>query len=298
MEVYLDMLIFENLIMNYLILWVTAKFSKERTNFIRLIISSVIGALYATIMFFPSLRFIYTFLFKILLSFVLVVVAFYPSKLRQFIKLVAIFYIVSFVFGGAAFGLFYFTNFGTILSNGIFYVSNFPVKILLISSTVSYVIIRFAWSAVQNRLSKDNLFVMVGISVETKKINIKALIDTANSLYDPISNLPVMVVEYNAIKELLPEDLKEIFEKYKENDLALISNIISDSEWLTRFRLVPFSSLGKENGMLVGFKPDEVLIDMLEGKKEIKDIVIGIYNKRLSKDESYSALLHPEVISI
>lgn len=298
MEVYLDMLILENLIMNYLILWVTAKFSKERTSFIRLIMSSAIGAAYATIMFFPSFKFVYTFLFKILLSFVLIVVAFYPSKLKQFLKLVAIFYIVSFVFGGAAFGLFYFTNFGAILSNGIFYISNFPVKILLVSSTASYVIIRFAWSAIQNRLSKDNLFVMVDICVETKKTNIRALIDTANSLYDPISNLPVMVVEYNAIKELLPDDLRKIFEKCKENDLALISNIVSGTEWISRFRLVPFSSLGKENGMLVGFKPDEVLIKMIEGNKEIRNIIVGVYNKKLSKDESYSALLHPEVINI
>lgn len=298
MEVYLDMLILENLIMNYLILWVTAKFSKERTSFIRLIMSSAIGAAYATIMFFPSFKFVYTFLFKILLSFVLIVVAFYPSKLKQFLKLVAIFYIVSFVFGGAAFGLFYFTNFGAILSNGIFYISNFPVKILLVSSTASYVIIRFAWSAIQNRLSKDNLFVMVDICVETKKTNIRALIDTANSLYDPISNLPVMVVEYNAIKELLPDDLRKIFEKCKENDLALISNIVSGTEWISRFRLVPFSSLGKENGMLVGFKPDEVLIKMIEGNKEIRNIIVGVYNKKLSKDESYNALLHPEVINI
>lgn len=298
MEVYLDMLILENLIMNYLILWITARFSKERTNFIRLAISSAIGAAYATIIFFPSFKFIYTFLFKVLLSFVLVIVAFYPSKLKQFLKLVAIFYIVSFVFGGAAFGLFYFTNFEAILSNGIFYITNFPVKILLISSLVSYVAIRFAWSAIQNRLSKDNLFVMVDILVESKKINIRALIDTANSLYDPISNLPVMVVEYNAVKELLPDDLREIFEKCNENDLALISNIISGSEWISRFRLVPFCSLGKEHGMLVGFKPDEVLIAMTDGKKEIKNIIVGVYNKRLSRDESYSALLHPEIFTI
>ena len=49
--------------------------------------------------------------------------------------------------------------------------------------------------------------------------------------------------------------------------------------------------------MLIGFKPDKVIIEQIENKKEIADIIIGIYNSKLSKDESYSALLHPEIIN-
>lgn len=298
MEVYLDILILENLIMNYIILWVTAKFSKEQTSQIRLILSSLVGALYATVIFFPALKFIYTFVYKILISFIMIVIAFYPQKLRQFLKLISTFYIVSFVFGGAAFGLFYFTDIGAIISNGVFYISNFPIKILIISSILSYLIIKFVWSAVQSRISKENMYVILDIIFDNKKINLKALIDTANSLYDPISNLPVIIVEFDAIKDLLPDDIKEVFNASKENDLNLITNVVSNSDWISRFRLIPYTSLGKENGILIGFRPDEINIEETNSTREIKNIIVGIYNKKLSKDQSYNALLHPEIINL
>lgn len=298
MEVYLDILIIENIIMNYIILWVTAKFSRESTTYIRLLVSACVGAAYAALVFFPSLEVLYSIVFKILFSFVLVVIAFSPYKSYQFLRLLSIFYTVSFIFGGAAFGLFYFSDFGVVVSNGIFYISDFPVKILLISTVISYVVIKFVWTAIQNKLSKENLYIVIDIIFDDKKINLKALIDTANSLYDPISNFPVIVVEFDAVKNLLPTEVRDIFDKSKENDLSLVTNIVSNSDWISRFRLIPFSSLGKDNGMLIGFKPDEVFIDEIERKKELKNIIIGIYNKKLSKDESYSALLHPEIINI
>lgn len=284
--------------MNYIILWVTARFSKEPTTFLKLVLGALIGAIYAAIVFFPSLRFLYTFLFKILLSLIIIVVSFYPHKVRQFLKVLSIFYIVSFVFGGAAFGIFYFTNFNIVISNGIFYISNFPLKILIISSIFSYIVIRLAWTAIQNKISKENMLTIIDVYFEGHKINLKALIDTANSLYDPISKYPVIIVEFDAVKNMLPDDLKEVFINSKEDDLLLISNIISNSVWASRFRLIPFTSLGKENGMLIGFKPDEVLIYEVENIKHLKDIIIGIYNKKLSKDETYSALMHPEVINL
>ena len=64
----------------------------------------------------------------------------------------------------------------------------------------------------------------------------------------------------------------------------------------TGIRLIPFSSLGRENGMLVGFKPDSAYITENEAEREIGNIIVGIYNGRLAGDKSYSALLNPEII--
>ena len=35
-----------------------------------------------------------------------------------------------------------------------------------------------------------------------------------------------------------------------------------------------------------------------QDEKQIKEIIIGIYNKRLSQDGEYSALIHPDILSI
>jgi stage II sporulation protein GA (sporulation sigma-E factor processing peptidase) len=58
--------------------------------------------------------------------------------------------------------------------------------------------------------------------------------------------------------------------------------------------MIPFSSLGKTNGMLVGFRPDCVKVEGMENKP---DVVIGIYNDRLCRDGRYRGLLSPELVA-
>ena len=297
--VYVDVLFIINFVINYLLLWTTSKICRRRVSQIRLSVGAFIGAIYAVVMFFPAFKIYYTFMSKVLFSFVIIAVTFNIEKLKEFLKTLIIFYGVNFTFAGTALGLFYFTNVGAftgfVMSNGVLYFS-FPWKTLLISGIVAYILIKIISHVFRRRLVKENMYVPLDIICDNKKISVEALIDTGNSLYDPISNFPVVVVEFDAIKELLPEEVKKIFSEYRENDLHIISNIMSNSAWVSRFRLIPFSSLGKENGMLIGFKPDEIEIIEDNRKRDIKDIIVGIYNHKLSKNDRYNALLNPEII--
>jgi stage II sporulation protein GA (sporulation sigma-E factor processing peptidase) len=278
---------------------VTAKASKCHASKWRILIGSSLGALYAVVIFFPAFEIYYTAIAKFIFSMLLVAVTYNIERVSRFIKVLSILYVVSFIFGGAALALFYFTNVGAFLgiflSNGVIYF-NFPWKMLVISGIIAYIVIRVSSFAIQARINKRNMYIPLNIIFDNKGINVNALIDTGNSLYDPISHLPVIIVEFQAIRDLLPNDVQGIFEKYNDDNLGLVSTIMSNSIWLSRFRLIPFTSLGKENGMLIGFKPDEVEIIEDDGKKDLKDIIIGIYNKRLSNNENYKALLHPELI--
>lgn len=298
--VYVDVLFFINLFINYILLWTTSKISKNHTSIIRLLIGAAVGAIYSVVIFFPALRIYYTMIAKILFSMALIAITFNIAKVREFLKTLGVFYIVSFTFGGAALGLFYFTNIGAfvgaVFSNGIIYF-NLPWKILVASSTIAYIIIRVTSRVINKAVNRENMYTSISIVFDQKTISINALIDTGNALYDPVSDSPVIVVEFQAIKDLLPEEVKNIFVECSENDLSLISKVMCDSVWAKRFRLIPFTSLGKENGMLIGFKPDLVEVIEETQKRDLKDIVIGIYNKRLSKDEKYKALLHPEVLA-
>ena len=56
------------------------------------------------------------------------------------------------------------------------------------------------------------------------------------------------------------------------NRYELIEKIGED--YISRFRLIPFSSLGKQNGMLIGFKPDKVTIKFDGLEKEKGDVII------------------------
>ena len=297
MTVYIDILLLENIAINFIILAATSHFSRVRVGIGRLLLGAFVGAVYVLAAFCPGFEVYFTLIAKLILSFVIIAVTFWPEKLKDFIRLTVVFYLVSFVFGGAAFGLFYFLNSGGAIYNGVFYISNFPLKILMLSAVIAYIVIKLSWDFVRGKVTRENIMVPISIRVKDKSISLQGLIDTGNSLKDPISNLPVIVVEYNAVKELLPAEICELFTQGAENDLDLLSNAIVNTNWVSRFRLIPFSSLGKENGMLIGFKPDSVEVGDERCKQDYHEIIVGIYNRNLSHDQSYKALLSLELVS-
>ena len=114
---------------------------------------------------------------------------------------------------------------------------------------------------------------------------IKTMIDTGNLLQDPITNQDVIIVEKDSLKNLVSKDI-----------LDNIENIVS-GKWLNsssiydyKFKIIPFSSLGKENGILLGFKPDYIRVNA-EYETLKTDVVIGIYDGKLSKSNLYSSLI-------
>ncbi len=296
LEVYGEYLLAENLLMNWLILYLTSYFSKATVSNWRIWISAVLGALYSFVFFFPSLTFLCSFVMKIIFSILMIIITFSPYKFKDFMKLISIFYLISFVFGGAAFALIYFTNFNGLLSNGIFYIGNFPVKLLIYSGIIAYLLIRYCWEYIQVKISRDKIYVPIWIEVENHQSQLQGLLDTGNSLQDPLSKYPVIIVEYDAIQNLLPKDLQNIYNEKQTEGLDLISKTLESSEWMNRFRVIPFKSLGKENGILMGFKPDLVKLQDKTDLKCIKNIIIGVYSKKLSPNGDYTALLHPDIL--
>ncbi len=299
MEIYLDVLILENLVINYLILYVTAKFSRYRTSTLRLFSGAIIGALYVGVIIVePDIKVFYTTLAKILLSFFIIAVTFSPRKVMTFIKTLVIFYISTFIFAGAALAFLFFNEQGGFVKNGIVYVFGQSKWSLMFFSLVTVgIIIKIFMEVIQSKFTRENLLIPVKIAFDNRKIGFPALVDTGNSLKDPLTNIPVMVVEFKALEELLPIEIKDIFKNSKEDDLSCVTTTISTSKWFSRFRLIPFSSLGKENGMLIGFKPDFIEIGEEEDKRDVKNVIVGIYNRSLSRNEKYKALLGPELVA-
>ncbi|NMB96201.1 MAG: sigma-E processing peptidase SpoIIGA [Clostridiaceae bacterium] len=298
MEIYLDVLVLENIVMNYLILWTTSKILKMKTSNLRLFAGALIGALYAAFLILkPELKLYYTATATFILSLVMVAVTFSPEKLVSFVKTLIVFYVSTFIFAGAAFAFFYLNSQGTMIKNGLLYVfwdSKWTAVVLSIITSI--IIIKVFIEVIQQKFFKEKLITHIKVIFDKKEINISALIDTGNSLQDPISNMPVIIVEFSAIKEILPSEICSIFEQVKEQDFSSLTSMLYSSEWFNRFRLIPFNSLGKENGMLIGFKPDYVVIGDDVERKSIRDVVIAIYNKVLSRTKNYRALLGPDLL--
>ena len=121
------------------------------------------------------------------------------------------------------------------------------------------------------------------------------MIDTGNLAKEPITNTPVVIVESSLLYDILPKEILNNVEEILGGDLSAIPEEIQQ-EYMAKLRCIPFSSLGKQNGMLLGIKADEIEIENEEEKKISQNVIIGIYDKSLTKRGEYRALIGLELI--
>ncbi len=105
-----------------------------------------------------------------------------------------------------------------------------------------------------------------------KEVWLEALVDTGNCLREPVSGKPVSVIDEKAMEQLdsikLPEKLK----------------------------LIPYRSIGKENGIMEGYEVPELIIDDGEEKLRRQKVIVGISKVKVSVDGTYQMILHPDLI--
>lgn len=296
MTVYLDVVLLENLCMNYIILFATGYILKIKQNHIRELISALLGAIYAIVAYMQILEIYSTITMKIVLSIVMVYIAYKPKTLKLLAKQLVIFYLTSFVFGGCAFALLYFVRPQDILMKDGIYIGTYPIKIALLGCIVGFTITVISFRIVKSKLTKKDMICNIKIYINEKDIVTTAIIDTGNLLKDPITRVPVIVVEKDILYGVLPNKILNNLTQIIGGDVSQEFYEEENIEYISKFRVIPFSSIGKENGMLLGFKADKVIVEVNGNEEEVKNVIIGIYDKKLSKKGTYSALLGLDIL--
>ena len=282
MTVYLDIVLIENILMNYIILFATGFIQKNEMSQIRLIISSIFGGIYAIVSYLNIIPIYSNFFMKILLSIIMVYIAFNPQNYKKMLKTILLFYLTSFVMGGCALALLYIINPQNInFENGVL-IGTYPLKVTIIAGIIGFIVIQIAFRINKRQVKKKDMYCKLDVVINKKIAKIKAYVDTGNMLKEPITNIPVIIVEKEKIKNLINIDLDKIIGGDSQN----INKI--------KFRIIPFNSIGKQNGMLIGIKPDFVKVMFEDNEKYIEDVIIGIYDKKINKE--YSALIGLELL--
>ena len=291
MTVYLDIVLLENIVINYVILFTTGAINKIKTKVINLCLASFIGAIYAVLSFTSTLQIYEGVTIKILLSIAMVYIAYRPEKIKLLFRQLMLFYLVSFAFGGTAFALLYFIRPQDILLKNGLLIGTYPIKIAFLGAFLGFTVVHVASKGIKNKINKRDMFCNVEINIENKMINVKAMIDTGNLLKEPITGIPVVVIETSKLRGTLPEEVIE-----KADDIINGNIGIIEDKYAKRLRVIPFTSLGKQNGMLLGIKADEATIKTDENSYNIKDVIIGMYNKSLTKNGMYNALIGLDIL--
>lgn len=295
MTIYLDIVIIENLIMNYIILYATSIAVKKKIKHIRAIIASLIGTIYVVMLYVTKLPIYTSIISKLILSIIMVYIMFKPQNIKMLGNNLLLFYLISFVFGGVATSLIYWIKPEEILiRNGIF-LGTYTLKAVFLGGIVGLFLITVTFKAIKTKISKKDMFYNIKIFIDNKKIETKAMIDTGNLLKEPITNIPVIIVEHTLLYDTIEKEILNNLEEILSGDFKNIPEEIKN-KYLSKLKVIPFKSLGKENGMLLGIKVDKVVLENEENTKIINKAIIGIYNKSLTKRGEYRALLGLEMI--
>lgn len=161
---------------------------------------------------------------------------------------------------------------------------------ILIGGIIGFFIIIISFKSIKNKIAKKDMICTIKIVFKEKEVTLKAIIDTGNFLKDPLTKSPVVIVEKTMLEGMISENilnnLQDIINGKKE----------VENEYMSKIRLIPFSALGTENGLLLGIKPDNFIVYYQEKLYINKNIVVGVYDKKLSKSNKYNALIGLEIL--
>ncbi len=291
MTIYLDIVLFENIILNYIILLSTAIISKARISTLKIFLSSLIGGIFSILNYIVNINNIGGIVLKIIISIIMILVAFQDYRFKKFIKQLIFFYLTSFTFGGIAFMLLFFINPNNLIIENNHLIGTYPIKVAVLSGGVGFIIITVVAEIIKSNINKKSMICDLEIFYDGKYKKIKTMLDTGNLLKEPISKTDVVIVEKESLEGIISNDILKNIKYILKGKWIEADNIHS-----YKFKLIPFSSLGNENGLLIGFKPDYIKI---YGEEECirKNVLIAIYDGKLSRTNSYSSLIGLDILN-
>ena len=259
--IYIDILLSVNLAVNYLLLSAAAYYLHEDAKIKRLLLGSAVGAFGSLSILLPVLPFFLNALLKMFIGAACVLCAFGRCRARLFLKRCAVFLTATFFFAGTMAAVWLlFTPDKLVIKNSVVYLDISPLVLILLS-VVCYGIFRIIVTiggSAQTNESLCSLTLRRGGSFVT----VTARIDTGNTLREPFSQCPVIVIGRRTAEAITPEEITEY---------ETVRTLRYRTE-IAGVRFVPFSSVGG-SGILPCFKADEVYTD---GTKCTKRVYIAL----------------------
>ncbi len=254
MDIYIDVLFLINFISDFLLLVLC---DMRFTKVINKILAAVIGSLYSCLFVFDIPKVIYSQIVKMLVLGIMCYIAFYPSTMKIFFEKCALFLVVSMLFCGVFYA-------GPLLLN----TSDIPWILLVFTA---FFITRLTFIKIKNKLYSRKC--KIKIKYNKNSVTIHAMIDTGNGLKDPLSSLPVLVIDETILKKLISPSATK-------NNLCEFVNPED-------FRIIPYKTISN-SGVTYGFVPEKLFLE----DKEIKDTVIAVAPSPINSD----ALISPQLI--
>ena len=190
MKIYVDVILFINFSFDLLILLSTSIILKRKSKFYRLMLGAFIGSL-SILFLFINITNLELFIFKIIISIIMILVSFGYKNTKYFGKNILFLYTISIILGGFLYYLsckFSYKNTGL-----VFYFKGLSINyifLLITSPIILYIYIKETKSLKQ---ISNNIY-KVKLKIENKTYELNGFMDTGNNLVDPYFYKPIILI--------------------------------------------------------------------------------------------------------
>ena len=278
--VYVDVLIFLNAVVDYLLLSITAVLTKNKPKFWRKLTAAIVAALFSMYIFLPPFGMGVQLLLRFSSSIAAVMIAFGYGYFRKFLRNTFVFYCVTFIFAGFMTGIYILLEPQSMsINNGIVYFDISPL-ILITVSFVFYVVM-VVFRKIIHRDAESAKRCEVELMLNNKKINKTAMIDTGHTLEDGFGSNTVIIIDKPTAIELLDE-----------NNVEKMLNLIPPNPDLGLFfRLIPTKTVSGDS-VLPAILLDYINVKIVKNSVIFNKPVAVISKTKLGED--YSVIIPPE----
>ena len=273
MQVYADVLVVLNVLVDYFLLSAAARLLHINPPFWRQLTAAILGGISSLVIFLPTQGFVSELLIQCAVCAVMTLTAFGFVSICRFVRCSAVLFGVTFGYGGGMMALWYILKpDGMVINNSVVYFDISPLFLILFS-IAGYIIVSilrrfFGANGTSSHKCTAEIFIDGNSRVFT------ALVDTGNSLEDTFSNSEVIIADSGAVKSLLG------FTPKAEN--------LPD-----RYRLIACSGVTGQ-ALLDGFRCDRAVITYSGRKIELHRPILAISRQPLGGD--YDAIINPRTV--
>lgn len=256
-EFYVDVFFLTNFYLDFLAVYAVSEMLRQKKKLLRYLVSCALSSLIGCILYLVLTDYdMYLLCMHFIVNPGMVFLSFFPAEKRIYGKAFCLMYFVILLLGGSVEWLY------QTVAKGHFY------ELCLLLSAIPVIALLYML-----RRKRKNVqgFYPVRIEHNGRNVTLQGLYDTGNRLLDPYRKEAVHIVS------------KKTFE-----DLGGKENFST--------RLIPFSSVGCQNGMLEAFTVEHLWIDWEGVQIERSPCVLAAAEDMLFQNRSYQMILHGSII--
>ncbi|ARK31084.1 Sporulation factor SpoIIGA [Halalkalibacter krulwichiae] len=299
MTLYIDVIWFLNLCIDYLLIALTSLVLKRRFNHVRMVIAALFASLVVFLMFSPIASLFFQPWMKLFYSAIIVLIAFGYKRFRYFIQGLLMFYFVAFMTGGGLFALHFFWQSeapilsGVLQANSGYFGSGISWIFVFLGFPLIWYFSKHRIEDIEIKQVQYDQLVDVDITILGYTFRCRGLIDSGNQLSDPLTKKPVMIIEASMLyRYFQQEEVDHLLTFHEHLEVGEHSN----NELLELATVIPYKVIGQSSPFLTGLKPDRVRIYYQNQQIETRNVLLGLQDKELSADGVFKCIVHPKLV--